>query len=224
MKEKTSKGTYANRIAIGFPPDRREWKKAPAAFGRHSLQIAGHPVMEDWERDYMKLLASIAGSKCGTVLEVGFGMGISARFIQGYEIEEHLIIEANHAVFRRLTSFARKATQKVTPLLGFWEDITKSIPDESISSILFDTYPLAPGELHRNHFAFFKEAYRLLRKGGVFTYYSDEADWFSSKHLRALRRAGFRDIQGEICAVSPPAECQYWQEKTLLAPIIFKSR
>jgi guanidinoacetate N-methyltransferase len=214
--------TYKSRADIGFPDDPRSWRELPASLSDKRLEIAGHPVMETWEREYMKRLASVAASKPGRVLEVGFGMGISASFLQGYEIEKHVIIEANSGVYELLASFARKARQKVVPISGFWQDVTPALPDGSFSAILFDTYPLAEGEIHRNHFSFFKEAYRLLEKGGVLTYYSDEARNYSRAHRRALMQAGFRDIQGHVCPVEPPPDCQYWKESTLLVPVVFK--
>jgi guanidinoacetate N-methyltransferase len=111
----------------------------------------------------------------------------------------------------------------VEALFGFWEQITKNvIADESLSGILFDTYPLHEEEIHQNHFPFFKEAYRMLKPGGVLTYYSDEIKDFSRAHLRALNDAGFIHIDKKICIVSPPKDCAYWQSNTIVAPIITK--
>ncbi|HEX4961654.1 MAG TPA: class I SAM-dependent methyltransferase [Thermoanaerobaculia bacterium] len=218
----TKTETYRNRVETGFPRDPRSWRDLPAKLSSERLEIAGHPVMESWEGEYMKRLASIAASKPRRILEVGFGMGISAGFIQNYEIKEHVIIEANREVYDMLISFAKEVDQKVRPILGFWQDVTPTLPDESFSSILFDTYPLSEQEIHRNHFAFFSEAHRLLEKGGIFTYYSDEATGFSRSHRRALMRAGFRDIQDALCPVTPPPDCRYWKHDTLLVPVIFK--
>lgn len=214
--------THQSRCNIGFLPDFQMWRDAPALFTDDELVIQGHPVMERWEDEYMKELAVIATSNGGTVLEVGFGMGISAGYIQSQKIDAHIIIEANEAVFATLTDFAKNSNQPVKPLLGFWQDVTKSLPDQSITGILFDTYPLTEEEIHQNHFTFFEEAYRLLRPGGILTYYSDEIDDFSQPHLDKLQAAGFKNIEKKICSVSPPESCQYWKSNTILAPIIIK--
>ena len=218
------KNTYTSREAIGFPHDPREWRDLPATFTGERLVISGHPVMETWERDYMKLLASIAASRPKRILEIGFGMGIAAEFIQEFGPDEHIIIEANGEVYGKLLEFAANAKGKVMPVFGFWEDETARLSEGSVSGILFDTYPLKRDETHQNHFPFFREAYRLLEGGGILTYYSDEERTYSKSHREALEEAGFRDIQGAVCRVSPPAGCAYWQKSTILAPIVFKGR
>lgn len=213
--------TVQSRIEIGFST-KDAWRDAQAIFDEHTLTINGHPVMEDWEEEYMYTLASIASMHGGTVLEVGYGMGISARFIQEHNIEKHIVIEANKDVFKCLEDFAQDAQREVEPIFGFWEDVTHQIPSGSISGILFDTYPLTEEEIHRNHFPFFKEAYRILKPGGVLTYYSDEISDFSPDHREALANANFKNIQRRDCLVTPPSECAYWKTRTILAPIITK--
>jgi guanidinoacetate N-methyltransferase len=216
------KVTYQSRCEIGFLPDFHMWKDEPATFTDEELVIQGHPVMERWEDSYMEVLAGITAQNGGNVLEVGFGMGISAQYIQTHPIDMHIIIEANTDVFNSLAQFAQTSIRPVQALHGFWQDITATLPDESLSGILFDTYPLTEDEIHQNHFTFFAEAYRLLRPGGILTYYSDEINSFSDAHIAKLREAGFRNIDEKVCPVTPPIHCQYWKSNTILAPIITK--
>ncbi|MFA6098869.1 MAG: class I SAM-dependent methyltransferase [Patescibacteria group bacterium] len=215
--------TYQTRVDIGFQ-DRQDWKKAPAIFDEHTLKIFGHPVMEDWETPYMKVLAEIAASKGGIILELGFGMGISASFIQKYDIKKHIIIEANHEVADKAREFAKIAPRPVEVLEGLWEEVIDRVPDGSIDGILFDTYPLAELEIHKNHFGFFRAAYKKLKNGGVFTYYSDEIKDYHPAHLQRLLDAGFKmeNIQGKTIPMNPPKDCQYWKANTMLAPIVIK--
>jgi guanidinoacetate N-methyltransferase len=214
--------TLNTREEIGFSENVESWKESKAIFDEHSLRIENHPVMEDWEDGYMKHLAKVASLRQGRVLELGFGMGISAKYIQENPIKQHVIIEANNDVFDKLLEFKRNASIEVLPLKGFWQDITKDLEDESFDGILFDTYPLTKEEVHGNHFPFFSEAYRLLKPGGVFTYYSDEPENISDFHKEKLVLSGFSNINFELCEVEPPKNCEYWTHKTIVVPIIIK--
>lgn len=217
--------TIESRKKIGFPKKREDWNKEPAVFDDHTLRIDGHPVMEDWETGYMESLANIVTQNGGSVLELGYGMGISARFIQSHKsIKNHYIVECHpDVVIKGINDLHKEVEQsKVHFLSGFWQDITPQLRDASFDGILFDTYPLTEEEIHSNHFWFFEEAYRLLKKGGVLTYYSDEVSKFSANHLHKLQYAGFREINLDIVKVNPPEDCEYWQHNTIVAPIIIK--
>lgn len=211
---------YKTMLEIGFPEKRDQWKTEKAEYRDGKLQIAGHPVMEDWEDNYMKALADVATRNGGRVLELGFGMGISAGHVQANKLDEHVIIEANAEVFEKLKAFAAEHPS-VTPKHGFWQDVIPTLEPGSFDGILFDTYPVQAEEVAA-HWFFFETAHRLLKPGGVFTYFSDEVTEFSDRHLAALRAAGFNNIRSEICHVNPPEGCLYWTDPTIVVPIITK--
>lgn len=218
--------TVLTRERIGFPDNRSAWLEAAAVYDDHSLRIAGHPIMESWEAEYMTRLAEVAASRGGHVLEVGYGLGLSAAAIQKHPIQTQCLIEFHPQVVARCIEENAEAitANRLHILTGFWEDITPLLRSGLFDGILFDTYPLNAEQIHSNHFWFFEEAFRLLKPGGTLTYYSDEPRCFSPGHLDRLRAAGFlaENIRGEICPVHPPEDCEYWQEKTLLIPIITK--
>ena len=56
---------------------------------------SGAEVMMDWEDDIMKSSAEFICHNKGDILEIGFGMGISATHIQSHDINSHTIIEIN---------------------------------------------------------------------------------------------------------------------------------
>lgn len=214
--------THQTRIQIGYEDVRDSWKEAKAYYTDNTLTICNHPVMERWEENYMRALADVATRNEGIILEVGFGMGISATFIQRNSPEKHIIIEANKDVIAQARRFAAEAPSHVILLEGFWEDVISQIEDNVIDGILFDTYPLCEEEIHTNHFPFFQEAHRILKKGGILTYYSDEIDSYSETHINRLNEAGFNNIEKDICEITPPEECQYWKSKSLLVPVVTK--
>jgi guanidinoacetate N-methyltransferase len=203
-----------------------EWMKAPAVLGEDGLTLAilNHPVMETWEDNYMELLAEIATSNGGRVLEVGFGMGRSSRFIHNNpRVTHHVIVEANHDIANLAREFARNSSIDVTVIEGLRDDVLKELEPCSFDGMLNDTYPLNEREINAQELCA-PLAYRVLRKGGVLTYFSDEPDRFRPKHLKTLLDAGFQleNIKGKLIKVAPPDTCRYWNVNSILAPIVIK--
>lgn len=206
---------------------KEEWLKCKAVYKKEELLINNFQVMQRWEDNYMKALASVVTRNGGHVLELGFGLGISASYIQkSRKIKSHTIIECHPGVIRKAQDLFNKqiSTGKLILINGFWEDVTPKLKDNFFDGILFDTGPIDKEVEFFHFFSFFKEAYRLLKKGGVFTYFSDEVKKFSKKHLNKLESAGFKrnKIHFKICNVNPPKSCRYWKEKSIIVPIIFK--
>lgn len=203
-----------------------DWAKAPAVYDEHTLKILGNEVMEDWETGYMHALARIATEKGGTILELGYGMGISASAVQAAEIDTHVVVECHPEVVKKCATDNADAIAngRMHIFSGMWQDVTKLLTAESFDGILFDTYPIRQDEMVGPHMYFFDEAHRLLRPGGVLTYYSDEATGFKAPHLERLVNAGFDSdkIDFEVCEVTPPENCEYWNDPTIIAPIVRK--
>lgn len=203
------------------------WGQAPAVYDEHTLKILGKEVMEDWETGYMHALARIATSRGGVVLELGYGMGISASAVQAAVIDSHVVVECHPEVIKKcVTDNADALTSgRMHVFSGLWQDVTPRLASESFDGILFDTYPIKQDEMIGPHMYFFDEAHRLLKPGGVLTYYSDEATGFRPSHMERLVNAGFREenIDFQVCEVNPPENCEYWQDPTIIAPIVTKA-
>jgi len=214
--------TVQSRLDIGFPSDRNNWATAAPAYYGDTLHILGHQVMQRWETPYMQTLASIAASGRGHVLEVGYGMGIATKFVQAFKPRSHTIIEANRGVYANMLADIARYRYTARGLLGFWAEFLGEFPCNSLDGILFDTYPLKPEEIHKNHLSFIPHAYRVLKKGGVLTYYSDEKESLSKEDQSFLRQCGFRTVNGVRVQVAPPADCCYWKDFSIVAPVIRK--
>lgn len=203
----------------------KSWQETKPIFAEKSLLIKSYQVMQRWEDGYMKSLAAITTSRGGNVLEIGFGMGISAKYIQrSKKIKSHTVIECHPAVieFAKEKFSKQLKSGRMKLLEGFWEDITPDLPDRSYDGILFDSCPLDSGVEFFQFFPFFEEAYRLLKDDGIFAYFSDEATEISPEHRKELETAGFKNIDLKICKVHPPKSCEYWKHNTIVSPIIRK--
>ena len=194
------------------------------------LVIDGQQVMQAWEHPYMAKLAEIAGADRGDVLEIGFGMGISASAIQDRKVRSHTIIECHPDVQRRFADWrAGYPDQSIELIEGKWQDRLDDVGQ--FDAILLDAYPLNEREWTEHYVNdvtyarhFFEAAARHLRKDGVFTYYSNEVDSMGRAHQRALFDY-FEEITiSVVTGLEPPKDCHYWQTSSFLVISARRSR
>jgi len=221
-----SVGKYSSKTRTKYLKTGLQFSKDELVmFFQKGKQKITNQIMQAWETPYMKRLAQVATSKGGSVLEVGFGMGISAGFIQqSKKIKNHYVIECHPLVLKSANKkFSKQIKSKRLILLkGFWENVTKNIPDKSFDGILFDSCPLDKEVEFFQFFPFFKEAFRLLKDDGIFTYFSDEPNKISNAHKNLLKKAGFTNIRYEVAKVKPPKDGIYWKHDSIVVPIVKK--
>jgi len=158
------------------------WSAGATTATEDVLRIDNMPVMESWEKPYMRRLADEVACVGGKLLEVGWGLALSGSRVQDYKhiVAEHHVIEGNATVFAQLKEFAAKenaktdGTPKVVPHFGLWQDVVKDLKkkygEAHFDSALYDTYPQDRATQHTHQFDFIKEFEPLLKPGGVITY------------------------------------------------------
>jgi len=156
-------------------------------------------VMQSWETPFMHALAEalvkhlnenkvalMANGKI-SVLEIGFGLGLSATRIQeemqglvaefGNKVVEHHIIELNDEVYANLEKFAAAEAEQgratVVPHKGNWKDVVEELKGKELfSGLLYDPFPTCKEEQDFHQLMFISEQHAgpLLVSGGALVY------------------------------------------------------
>jgi guanidinoacetate N-methyltransferase len=96
-------------------------------------------VMHKGEKSLMDKLAEIATMNGGDILEIGFGMHISADAIQSNpNVKSHTIIEVHPEIYKHALIWA-KDKPNTEIILGDWIDIIPTL-DKKFDGVLHDTH------------------------------------------------------------------------------------
>jgi guanidinoacetate N-methyltransferase len=77
---------------------------------RSQSVLSDEEIMENWQIPLMQAMAAVVTEQAGDVLEVGFGRGISADYIQKGKVRSHTIVECNDTIVERFHQW-KKITQ-----------------------------------------------------------------------------------------------------------------
>lgn len=149
-------------------------------------------IMEDWQIPVMRKMSEIVGQGGGSILEIGFGRGISADFIQSHKPSKHTIVECNAAICRSAREWIKENSGKNIKLYeDKWQNVVSDL--DTYDGVLFHTYPMDENDHLQNvgrssNFAehFFEAASKLLNKNGHLSYLTLESDSLGRGHQRSL--------------------------------------
>ena len=181
--------------------------------------LSDEQIMEDWQLPLMEAMAAIAARAGGDVLEIGFGLGVSATCMQQHGVRSHTIIDCNPSIIERYERWRNGYPERdIRMVPGLWQDVIGGLGQ--FDSIFFHTYALDEDEsvelLARSvTFAghFFPAAAEHLRPGGVFTYLTGEIDSLSRAHQRLLLER-FSSFRVQRVPLSVPADVRdaWWAD------------
>ena len=124
----------------------------------------GFTIMHSWEDSMMKKHAEVVCRNGGDILEIGFGMGISATYIQHQNIKSHTIIEIHPVIARKAREWA-KDKPNVIIIEADWYDVVDDL--KTYDGIFYDP------ELDPNMRKFPKIVKeKLLKDKGIFSFYN----------------------------------------------------
>ena len=223
MKEAALDLEALDRVAGRFVPGGERHR--PVDMRERTL--SDEQIMEDWQLPLMRAMADIVGAHGGDVLEVGFGRGVSATFLQEYDLASHTVIECNDSVVDRFEEWRQGYPGRdIRMVRGLWQDTIDSLG--RFDGIFFHTYALDEDEeidlLARSvTFAdhFFSAASAHLRPGGVFTYLTNEVDSLSRAHQRLLFER-FSSFRLQIVPLQLPSDVKdaWWADSMAVIEVV----
>ncbi len=194
---------------------------------RVQKKLADEEIMEDWQIPLMEKMAEVVTEAHGEVLEIGFGLGISASMLQKQGIKSHTIIECNDYVVEKYHQWKTNyPNQQIELVHGLWQDTIDSLG--KYDGIFFHTYPLNEEEYMkyvngRVTFAehFFATAAAHLNEGGVFTYFTNEIATMGRAHQQALF-AHFSTISLQVVPLTMPIDVKdtWWADSMIVIKAI----
>jgi spermidine synthase len=137
-------------------------------FNENSISLVDDPdryVMMSCETPLMKKHAELVCHNNGDVLEIGFGMGISANFIQEIGVESHTIVECNPQIYERLKIWASDK-KNVNIIYTDWFLNPELITNKKYDGIWYDADCINQQKFPD------MIVKKCIKPGGIFTYFS----------------------------------------------------
>lgn len=173
----------------------------------------GTQIMMSWEKPLMQKMAQLACLRGGDILEIGFGMGISAQHVQSFPIQTHTIIEAHPQIAEKAKEWA-KDHPSATIIQARWQDVIQTL--HLYHGILFDVFG---GSGQREEF--FSNLPKLLHPHGIATLWLADDKKLPTSIDKVLKNFGYRHQLHRVSAIPGP-DCRYSQSNEFYIPAIFK--
>ena len=125
---------------------------------------SGFEVMMDWEASIMEKSADFICHNKGDILEIGFGMGICAEYIQAQGVNSHTIVEIHPTIFEKLKVWS-EGKSNVIIVQGDWADVDSLT---SYDGIFLDTF----GDENLEDFKSF--ALSKIKPNGKISYWNNQ--------------------------------------------------
>ena len=157
-------------------------------------------VMMEWEDPLMSASAAYVCENGGDILEIGFGMGISAGYIQSHSIESHTIVENHPDVIPRAEEWASRKSN-VAIITGSWYDIKGVLL--KYDGIFYDTF----GDKNMKNFS---------SSLSSFTKTNAKVTWWNNN----INETNYYDIPGvtyQAIGIDPPTN-SYFNNTTYYLP------
>jgi protein arginine N-methyltransferase 2 len=157
-------------------------------------------VMMDWEDSLMSASAAYVCQNGGDILEIGFGMGISAGYIQSHSINSHTIIENHPDIIPKAKAWAQ-GKSNVTIITGSWYGVKNEL--STYDGLFYDTW--GDGDVSN----FSSSLSTLMNSNGLLTWWNDQPSETNS--------LGLDQVTYQQISISPPQN-SYFNYTTYYMP------
>jgi len=157
-------------------------------------------VMMNWEDSLMSASAACVCRGGGDILEIGFGMGISAGYMHSHSISSHTIIENHPELIPKAQAWASEKSN-VTIVTGSWYDVKDSL--STYDGVFYDTF----GDDDMIHFS--SSLSSLVKEGGVATWWNNLEE---ENNFYNIPNVGYQQY-----SVNPPTN-MYFNNTTYYLP------
>ena len=157
-------------------------------------------VMMDWEAPIMSASAAYVCEGGGDILEIGFGMGISAGYMHSHSISSHTIVENHPDIIPKAQKWASNKPN-VTIITGSWYDVKDNL--STYDGLFYDTY----GDENNIHFS--SSLSSLMKTGGKATWWNNNA---SNNDIFNIPNLTWQEID-----IDPPSN-SYFNSSTYYLP------
>ena len=154
-------------------------------FDNKIVDSMGIEVMMDWEAPIMEKSAEFICQNKGDILEIGFGMGICADYIQAQDVNSHTIVEIHPQIIKKLKVWAEDKSN-VTIIEGDWNSVSGL---STYDGIFLDTF----GDNNWTNFKTF--ALDKIKSGGKITYWNNKEE--------EINEHSFDSISFEQVSITP---------------------
>lgn len=198
----------------------RLWNDSEPKYTAEGLMIGNYNVMYTWEKPLMKTFARLITESHGDILEVGFGMGISAEYIQQFGVRSHTILEVHPQISEAAQKWKETHDTDIHIINDLWQNQVDNLGQ--FDAIFYDSY--SPDDsIEKDTFTFFKlAATRLLREGGKLAFWypgntlAENYQQELLKHFRCLQLYAVHQLH-------PTEECrQRGLSNTMIVPVAYK--
>ena len=156
-------------------------------------------IMMDWEHPAMSASAAYVTEGGGDILEIGFGMGISAGYIQSHSVSSHTIIEPHPQMVEKAVEWSN-GKSNVTIISQSWADVTGSL--STYDGIFYDV------DFDGRWNLFSSSLSGLTKSGTKVTFFNTKTEESNAFNIETT----YQQV-----TVNPP-ECQYFSGSTYYMP------